>query len=60
MTADDNMLYLQMSDRKIQNSKQIHIRIYDEVSYVAMNKDLTWLRPGDLISRYATITTADP
>jgi hypothetical protein len=43
MTADDNMLYLQMSDRKNQHSK--YIRIYDEVSYAAMNKDLTWLRP---------------
>lgn len=60
VTAHDHVLNLKYFHSVVKNGEAIDVRMNDKIGHIAMDEDFPGKQPYDLVSRNATVGTADP
>ncbi|MFT7286088.1 MAG: hypothetical protein ACI87W_000192 [Halieaceae bacterium] len=60
MPHHQDMCDLEYVYRVLQHRQAVQVAVCDHVGSIAMNKNLAWLQPNDLVRRYAAAGAADP
>src|SRR5690606_20718058 len=59
MTANDNMLYVEMTDGVVDYRHDIEVDVVHEVRHIAMNEGFPRSDSHDLLGGYPTVTASD-
>lgn len=60
MAANNNMLYFEYLDRKLNDGQTIEIAMHNNIGDISMDKDFARGQINDLVGGHATVGAADP
>ncbi|OQB88768.1 MAG: hypothetical protein BWX86_02604 [Verrucomicrobia bacterium ADurb.Bin122] len=60
MPAHDDVADPQDIDRVLEHREAVQVRVGHHVGQVAMDKQLAWQKPDDLVRRHTAVGTTDP
>jgi hypothetical protein len=60
MPAHDHVLHLQRVHRVLEHRQAVQVRVDDDVGHVAVNEELAWQEPDDLVGWHAAVRAPDP
>jgi hypothetical protein len=60
VTTDNDVLYLEKIDGKLQHRKAIKVGVDHDIGDIAMNKEFPGQKANDGIRRHTTVSTANP
>ena len=60
VAADDDVADFENIDGVLEDGEHIEIVFLDDVRDVAVDEDLTWRKPGDLVGRNPGVRASDP